>query len=166
MYRRPLLPADFAVPTEIAGQGFGLRPLRLSDADRDYEAVMASAAQLRGAMDPDSDWPDGLTLHENRVDLGWHEREFTVGHSFAYTVLAADGDRCLGCAYVYPSDKSGFQAMAFWWVRPSPDDPGLDARVGQAFRAALAGWPLVGIAFPGRDIEWSDWLQRPDVSAQ
>ncbi len=160
MYRRRLVPPDFAVPAEILGPGFRMRRLSLADAVPDFEAVMESAGRLRGFIEPGSDWPDGLTLHENRVDLGWHEREFTIGHSFAYTVMSLEATRCLGCAYVYPSDKAGFDAMAFWWVRTS--EAALDRSVGEALRASLAGWPLPRIAFPGRDIPWPAWSALPD----
>lgn len=156
MYKRPLLPPGAAAPLSIEGPGFRMRPLRLADAEKDYEAVMASAERLKGWMDPDDPWPEGLTLHENRVDLGWHEREFTSGHSFAWTVVAPDDSCVLGCAYLYPSDKAGCAAMAFWWVRTGAPE-GFDAAVGAAFRAALAGLPLSPIAFPGRDVPWEAW---------
>lgn len=162
MYRRPLLPDGVAPPTEIRGDGFLMRPLRLADAEADYAAVMESADRLRGWMDPDDAWPEGLTLHENRIDLGWHEREFALGHSYAWTVVAperAPETRVLGCAYLYPSDRAGYAAMAFWWARESA--AALDAPIGEAFRAMLAGLPLAPIALPGRDIAWSDWAALP-----
>ncbi len=161
MYRRRLVPPDFVPPVGIFGPGFVMRRLSLSDAELDFEAVTESADRLRGFMEPGSDWPDGLTLHENRVDLGWHEREFTLGHSFAYTVMAPGAARCLGCAYVYPSDKAGYDAVAFWWVRTS--EASRDGAVGAAFRASLAGWPLPRIAFPGRDVALADWAALPDL---
>ena len=164
MYRRPLLPPHAAPPERVDCDGFRLRMLRLTDAEKDFEAVMESAARLRGFMDPDSDWPDGLTLHENRIDLGWHEREFTIGHSFAWTVVSPDESRVLGCAYLYPSDKAGFDGMAFWWARESELAGGLDDRLGAAFRAMLADLPLSRIAFPGREIAWEAWGRLEDLS--
>lgn len=158
MYRRPLLAHDRRPPETFAGAGFLARPLRLSDAEADFEAVMASADRLKGAMDPADTWPDGLTLHENRVDLGWHEREFTLGHSFAWTIVAPEGAPTLGCAYLYPADRTGADAMAFWWLRPEAD--ALGPAVEAAFRALLAGLPL-DTALPGRDISWDDWRARP-----
>lgn len=163
MYRRPLLTPPASAPEQVEAEGFRLRVLRLSDAEKDFDAVTESAARLRGFMDPDSDWPDGLTLHENRVDLGWHEREFTLGHSFAWTVVSPDEARVLGCAYLYPSDKAGFDAMAFWWARESELAAGLDARLGAAFRAMLAGLGLTRIAFPGREIGWEEWGRLEDA---
>jgi hypothetical protein len=158
MYSRPLLRDGPAPPETFSGPGFHARPLRLADAEADYEAVMAARDRLIGGMDPDSRWPEGLTLHENRVDLGWHEREFTLGHSFAWTILAPGGTPTLGCAYLYPSDRAGAEAMAFWWLRPEAG--ALAPAVEGAFRALLNALPLT-MAFPGRDIAWDDWLGRP-----
>ncbi len=158
MYSRPLLPNGPQPPETFAGPGFVARPLRLSDAEADFEAVMAARGRLVGWMDPASDWPIGLTLHENRVDLGWHEREFTQGHSFAWTILAEAGAPTIGCAYLYPADRAGADAMAFWWLRPEADAAGPAFETG--FRALLAALPLE-TALPGRDIPWTDWLARP-----
>ncbi len=122
---------------------------------------MASASLLRGAMDPDSTWPDELTLHENRVDLGWHEREFTLGHSYAWTVLVPSGSPTIGCAYLYPTDRQGADAVAFWWLRPEADAIGKAFET--AFRAVIAALPLT-TAFPGRDVGWDAWqagVRRP-----
>ncbi len=160
MYSRPLLPDGQRPPDTFSGEGFFARPLLLADAEADFEAVMASAARLRGGMDPESTWPDGLTLHENRVDLGWHEREFTQGHSYAWTVVAPTGTPTIGCAYLYPSDRAGPDAMAFWWLRPEADAVGPE--FDEAFRALLADLPLV-TAFPGRDTGWDEWRARPKV---
>jgi len=155
MYHRPLLPQGLRPPERWGGPGWLARPLCLTDAEADFEAVTTSAERLRGAMNPDSSWPDGLTLHENRVDLGWHAREFTLGHSYAWTVV--EGARVVGCCYLYPSDRAGFDAMAFWWARTGHE--GLEAPLGAAFRAVIAGLPLI-CAWPGRDTPWPDWRAR------
>jgi hypothetical protein len=103
-----------------------LRPLRTSDAERDYDAVMSSAAELRRCRG--SEWPsDDFTLAENRADLERHEREHERGEAFTYTVLALDKARCLGCVYIVPvwpeaeplcgAATSG--ACVGFWVRAS-----------------------------------------------
>jgi hypothetical protein len=153
---RPLLPDRLRPPDVWGGPGWSARPLRLSDAEADYEAVMASADRLKGCLDPDDPWPEGLTLYENRVDLGWHEREFTSGRSYTWTVV--QGDRVVGAAYLCPSDRAGFQAMAFWWVRTGHE--GLEAPLGAAFRDLIGALPVT-CAFPGRDQDWGDWRGRP-----
>ncbi len=119
---------------------------------------MAARDRLVGYVDPASTWPIGLTLHENRVDLGWHEREFTLGHSYAWTIVAPEGAPTLGCAYLYPSDREGADATARWWLRPEAD--ALAPAVEAAFRALLARLPLT-VAFPARDIPWAEWAARP-----
>jgi hypothetical protein len=157
-YWRRLVPDDFAVPTRLDADGFHLRMLTVNDLVKDYDAVMSSETRLRGSMNPDSDWPTGLTIEDDLIDLGWHQREFLQRRSFAYTVMSPDETVCLGCCYIYPSDKSGFEAKAFWWVRSSALADGLDERLGAAFRAWLQSrWPFKHVAFPGRDIAWSAW---------
>jgi hypothetical protein len=158
MYRRPLVPKTFAVPARLEGDGFHLRRLNASDVVKDYAAVMESAPRLVRFMDPEGGWPTGMTLDENLVDLGWHQREFMLRHSFAYTVMNDAEDRCLGCCYIYPSDNPSFEVMAYYWVREPEFHAGLDEKLGKLFRKWIAEvWPFRSVAYPGRDIPWSEW---------
>jgi len=161
-YGQRLVPDDFRVPDRLDADGFHLRMLTVNDLVKDYDAVMSSEAQLKGSMRPGSKWPEGLTIEDDLIDLGWHQREFRQRRSFAYTVMSPDESVCLGCCYIYPSDKAGFDAKAFWWVRSSAVADGLDDRLGTAFRKWLRErWPFKRVAFPGRDIAWAEW-QRLD----
>jgi hypothetical protein len=153
MYSRPLVAVDFSVPQKIKGNSFHLRMLTIDDVSKDFAAVMDCVDWLQGFMNPNSDWPRGLTIDENLADLGWHQTEFKQRHSFAYTVMNDDESRCLGCCYIYPSDNSNFDAMAFYWAR----DKSLDCVLGEVFRENLQFWPFERIAFPGRDIAWDQW---------
>jgi hypothetical protein len=158
VYRRPLVPDGFVVPERLDGDGFHARPLTIHDLVKDYDAVMTSAARLVGGMDPADTWPAGLTLEEDLIDLAWHQREFTLRHSFAYTVMSPDESSSLGCLYLYPTGVEGFDAVAFYWVRTSEVAGGLDERLGASLRTWLAeSWPFARVAFPGRDIDWADW---------
>ncbi|WP_309663656.1 hypothetical protein [Tabrizicola sp.] len=151
MYRRPIIPADFTVPERLETVEFHLRPLTVHDLVRDYDAVMSSTAQLREQMGDSSSWPAGLTLEDNLVDLGWHQREFSLRHSFAYTVISPDGERCLGCCYIYPASDPEFDVDARYWARQSRIGDPADVALGQAFRGWLAReWPFRRVAFPGR----------------
>jgi hypothetical protein len=153
MYRRPLVPSDFIVPTGFRHKAFAARMLSMRDLIADYDAVMSSEGDLIGLLDPDSDWPRGLTLEEDLIDLGWHQREFTLRHSFAYTVVEPDESLCLGCCYICPSDLPGFDAAAFYWVRSSHKD--LEEALNASFRSFLVEeWPFSHVAFPGRDQPW------------
>ena len=162
MYSRPLVPPDFVVPDRLLGADFLLRPLTVGDLVKDYDAVMTSADHLKGVLNAGSSWPRGLTLERDLIDLGWHQREFTLRHSFAYTVMSPDQETCLGCCYIYPSDRPEYDAMAFYWARASAFAGGLDERLGLAFRGWLdSHWPFDRVAFPGRDIPWAEWKAAP-----
>jgi hypothetical protein len=157
VYSRPLLADGLRPPDTFSGPGFHARPLRLADAEADLAAVLAAKDRLKGAMTLGDPWPEGITLHENMIDLGWHEREFTQGHSYAWTVTAPEGLPVLGCAYLYPSDRKGFDAMAFFWVTPAADAiaPALEA----TFRTLVGALPL-NTCFPGRDEPLTVWTAR------
>ena len=162
MYGRTLVSHDFAVPQRLDGPGYHLRMLSVDDLEKDFEAVVESAERLRGLLDPDSPWPDGLTKGEDLIDLAWHQREFTIRHSFAYTVMAADESRCLGCLYIFPSDRRGFEAAVYYWVRSGPNGDARDADLGRLVRSWLAArWPFAAVAYPGRDIPWHAWRALP-----
>jgi hypothetical protein len=152
MYKRPIVPDGFPVPKRLETAEFRLRPLTVHDLVKDYDAVMESVGHLRGLMEPGSDWPLGLTIEEDLIDLGWHQREHTLRHSFAFTVMDLDERRCLGCCYLYPPEDLAFDADAFYWARQSELANGLEQRLGDAFRGWLArDWPFRRIAFPGRE---------------
>ena len=150
MYNRSIVPKNFKVPKELKTKDFILRPLKVSDLIKDYEAVMSSIDHLKGRMD-DSDWPVGLTIEENLIDLGWHQREFTLGHSFAYTVTSLDGEVCLGCCYIYPSENPEIEVDVFYWTRKDRPDEGLENRLGETLEKWLKDvWPFKTFDFPGR----------------
>ncbi|MDP2215486.1 hypothetical protein [Phenylobacterium sp.] len=156
----PFVPPDFAIPAGLRTADFILRPLTIHDLVKDYAAVMTSRERLLGLFGPESDWPRAdMTLEEDLVDLGWHQGEFDRRRSFAYTVMAPQGDgegECLGCAYIHPAERAGYEAKAFCWVRRSAAD--LDGSLFAAFRDWIAAdWPFSRVAYPGRDMSWADW---------
>lgn len=165
MYGTPFVPATFAVPARSDSDGYHLRMLTIEDLDKDFEAVTVSAEKLQGLFGPASDWPAGVTKREDLIDLAWHEREFTLRRSFAYTVLTPDEQTCLGCVYIFPTEKVSFDAAIFYWARQGlPDD--FELRLGQHVRAWLkSDWPFQRVAFPGRDIEWAAWDALPSIRA-
>jgi hypothetical protein len=162
MYGRALVSQDFEVPDRLEGPGYHLRMLSVGDLEKDFAAVVDSADRLRGLFGPDSAWPDGVTMDEDLIDLAWHQREFSIRHSFAYTVMAADESRCLGCMYIFPSDRRGYEATVFYWVRSGPDAEVRDADLGRRVRDWLATrWPFATVAYPGRDVPWDAWRALP-----
>ncbi|MEM8768352.1 MAG: GNAT family N-acetyltransferase, partial [Pseudomonadota bacterium] len=108
---------------------------------------------------PGSEWPTDLTLEQNLIDLGWHQKEFQSGNSFAYTVVELDESRVIGCVYIYPTRKVGFDAEVYLWTRPPEQVSNInEAILRETVRQWLKKvWPFESPIFPGSDISWEAW---------
>jgi hypothetical protein len=158
----PFVSGEFSVPDVLETSEFRLRMLTINDVDKDYAAVMSSVDHLRNVW-PGSGWPDGLTIEENLIDLGWHHREFTNRTSFAYTMVTLDESKVIGCVYVNPTRKHGYDAEVYLWVRQSELANGLDDRLFDTVVEWLDDhWEFGTPAFPGRTIAWKEWNSIPD----
>lgn len=158
----PFVPADFAVPESISTPEFTLKMLSVDHVVMDYDAVLTSVEHLQSVW-PGSTWPDGLTLKQNLIDLGWHEKEFQLRQSFAYTVLHPEGTRVCGCVYIEPSSKQGHDAAVFLWARQSELASGMEERLHAVVSNWLVtAWPFTKAAFPGRSIDWDVWHAKAD----
>ena len=139
------------VPEELRTDEFLLRPIRVSDAQLDYDAVMESRDFLR--LWEQSTWPeDDFTVAANRADLEKLEQRRKDGDSFTYTVMNLDETECLGCVYVVPTDSrqlskseitaiagsrwSDYQVAVYFWIRKSR----LVDRLDQRLLALLRPW--------------------------
>jgi hypothetical protein len=137
------------VPAELRTDEFVLRPIRASDAQRDYHAVMETREQLR--LWEQSTWPaDDFTMEANREDLVDLEERHDAHRAFTYTVLDPGGAECLGCVYVFPTraaflakssvtpvgddEWSDVDAVVFFWARLSRMEAGMDGRLLTALR--------------------------------
>lgn len=155
------VPEDFVVPATLIGDDFRLRMLTVNDVVRDFDAVVSSAEHLK-ALAPGSTWPEGLTLEQNLIDLGWHQKEFQRRGSFAYTVVSPSDTRVLGCVYIYPSSRRGHDAEIYLWARQSELAGGLEKRLYEAVREWIASeWPFHSVAYPGRSVDWPAWHAIP-----
>ena len=151
------IPPQFEVPATLETSEFRLRMLTVHDVVKDFDAVMASVEHLKTIW-PGGTWPVGLTLEQNLIDLGWHQKEFQTRRSFAYTVVSLDESRVLGCVYIDPSPKPGYDATVCLWARQSELAGGLETRLYEAVREWIDNdWPLERVAFPGREISWDAW---------
>src|SRR5262249_54544504 len=111
---------------------------------------------------PGDTWPEDLTLEQDLVDLGWHQREFQMRRSFAYTVVTPSESQVIGCVYINPTQKRGYDAEIYLWARQSMLAGGLETRLHLAVKEWLAReWPFKKVGFPGRDIKWDDWRAIP-----
>jgi hypothetical protein len=94
-------PSDAPVPEILLTKEFLLRPLRATDVQLDYDAVINSRTELLRSSG--GTWPrEGFTLEEDVADLELHEREpeaasgwFTRQHIAA---LRLDLEICVGAA--------------------------------------------------------------------
>ena len=126
------------IPSEYMLGDVLLKVLTIDDLERDFIAVMESAADIK-AKYPSSSWPDGLTRKKNLIDLAWHQREFEARRSFTW-VIESKNSHYLGCLYIYPSIAGEASADVRWWWRSGVD---VDR---QKFRENLKAW-----------ISGSDW---------
>ena len=156
----PFVPQNFDVPDTLENKYFRLRMLTVNDVVKDYDAVMTSIDQLQ-KMYPNSNWPTSeLTLEQDLIDLGWHQKEFQIRRSFAYTVVSLDEKQVLGCLYINPTTKGDYDANVTMWVRTSMLDKGLDKILFDTVRNWIArDWPFKKVAYPGREISWEAWKQ-------
>jgi|SRR5205809_4110077 len=139
-----LVPDDFVVPAGLARERFRLRMLTVDDVAMDFDAIN-DRVDHEGSAQP----PFVTTMAENLVDLGWHQKEFELRRSFAYTIVAPDESRVLGCAYINPSETH--DAGVRMWVRRDAWEDGLDPLVEAALRDWLEReWPFESV----------DWAER------
>jgi hypothetical protein len=156
------VPPDFVVPRIHETPHFRLRMLSIADVDKDYEAVMESAALLHTMFG--RDWPTAnFTREDNLRDLAEHQQEFERRQAFAYTVVSHDETTCLGCLYINPPRGYATDARVYMWVRQRAYDQGLDPILFHTVKTWLAtDWPFVHVLYPGRaaDGTWSPLNDR------
>jgi hypothetical protein len=140
-----LIPEDFEVPAGLEHERFRLRMLTVDDVVKDFDAI-CDRVDHRGRPRP----PFVVTVRENLVDLGWHQKEFALRRSFAYTVVAPDESRVLGCVYLDPSDTHDVRVKM--WVRRDAWEDGLDPVLDATVRAWLErDWPFTRLTYGERD---------------
>lgn len=149
------VPDDFEVSPGFETPEFRVRPIRVADAERDYEAVMESVEIIHASLLGDS-WPtDSFTLDDNRRDLAEKERRFDRRTSFTYTVVSLDEREVLGSVYINKGMR-GPDAAVFMWVRKSAHEAGLDPVLEAAVRDWMEReWPFEWVVYPGRAVAQS-----------
>jgi hypothetical protein len=142
---------DFDVPEGLTKDGFVLRPIKATDAETDYAAVMESKDFLRPWEQ--TGWPaDDFTVAGNREEMEKLERRHANRESFTYTVTNLAGTECLGCVYIMPPDARSltrssitpvgnhrwddYDAAVYFWVRKSQ----LAMKMDRALLDALRAW--------------------------
>jgi hypothetical protein len=141
-----LVPEDFEVPPGLEHERFRLRMLTVDDVVKDFDAI-CDRVDHEGRPQP----PFAATVRENLVDLGWHQTEFELRRSFAYTVVAPDESQVLGCVYLYPSETH--DVLVKMWVRRAAWEEGLDPVLEETVRAWVErDWPFTRPTYGERDV--------------
>ncbi len=157
------VPRDFVVPPMLETDHFRLRALTVHDLVKDYDAVMTSRDHLWRMFGDVWGWPPAdLTLEQDLIDLGWHQKEFQLRSSFDYAVMSLDDTRLLGCVYIDPTTTAGYDAEVCLWVRESELANGLDAVLLTTVQRWIAqAWPFGQVGYPGRELSWDAWDALP-----
>ena len=161
----PFVSPDFVLPEIVECDGFVLRPIHMNDTLIDYDAVMTSIDTIRETYWRAPGWPqEDLTFMQDLIDLAWHTKERQFRTSFVYIAVSLDGKVQLGCIYIDPSVKEGFDANVQIWVRASESTTGFDDRLYQTARDWIAReWPFERVAYPGREISREEWDALPET---
>lgn len=155
----PFLTVEYKVPETLQNEHFRIRMLTVNDVVKDYDAVMTSIDHLQGIFGPKSKWPSqDLTFEQDLIDLAWHQKEFQLRSSFAYTVVRLDESEVIGCLYIFPTDKLDYDAVITMWVRSSVLKEGLDSILFNTVKQWIdEDWPFKKVAYPGRALNWDEW---------
>jgi hypothetical protein len=144
------VPEGFEPPRRLTTVDFVLEPLTPEHNASDHEAWTSSIAHIQATPGfAGRDWPLApMSLEENRADLRRHADDFRARTGFTFTVLEPASRQVVGCVYLYPSSRQGFDVDVRSWVRASRAE--LDA----VLYAAVTQW-LVD-AWPWRAPDYAD----------
>jgi len=77
--------------------------------------------------------------------------------------MSLDESSCLGCLYIYPCRKTGYDAIVSMWVRTSELINNLDSELYSCVKTWVdEAWPFSRPAYPGREIAIEDWRKIPN----
>jgi len=145
------LPREFQIPAVVETARFRMRSITIHDAFKDYDAVMSSREHLWSRFGEAWGWPaEDMTIEQNIVDLGWHQKEFQLRSSFDYAVMSLDEQRLLGCVYIDPPHVPGTDADVWFWARQSQLASGLETELASFLGTWLVeAWPFKTVTFNG-----------------
>ena len=86
-------------------------------------------------------------------DVEGEQAAFNARRKFTYAVLNPSESRELGCVYISPSPKQGFDAQVLMWVTENQHLIGFEDRLFKEIQTWIAAkWPFGSVAFIGRTI--------------
>jgi hypothetical protein len=160
------VPADFQVPelyTDPQGK-YKLKPLGPHYAKLDYNAYMSSIDHLQKTFTFSTNWPKpGITMAEAIADVEGELAGFKARKKFTYAVLNMRETQELGCVYISPSPKQGYDAQVRMWVTQFQYDLGFEKTLYLNMSAWLKSrWPFEKVAFIGHEIARDAYRALPD----
>lgn len=163
---KPFVPADFQVPemyTDPTGK-YKLKPLGPQYASHDYKAYMSSIEHLQKTFSYSTSWPKpGITMAEAIADVEGELKGFQARRKFTYAVLNMTETLELGCVYISPSPKEGYDAQVRMWVTQFQYDLGFEKTLYQDMRSWLKSrWPFDKVAFLGHEIQRDAYRALPN----
>ena len=155
------IPEEFEPPVLVETTDFDLVPLGPDLVDLDFAAYMSSIEHLQKTFTRSENWPhENISAEDAMQDMLNEQSRFNQRKSFAYGVLSKDGKREMGCVYIKPSKKPGYDAQVTLWVTKADFDAGFDAELFEWTQQWVEdNWPFDAVVYPGRTIEWSEWDQ-------
>lgn len=139
-----MVPDDFTVPSGLQSELFVLEPLHTRHNAADHAAWTSSIEHIKKTPGyADRAWPDSpVPLSRNAADIATHMRDFAGRTGFTYSVLARASGDVIGCVYLYPPRRSGYDVDVSSWVLA--DHAELDKPLHDVVCRWLAeSWPFV-----------------------
>lgn len=181
----PIVPWSFDLPERVETDSFVLRLLTLDHFHLDFEAYMSSVEHLQRTFNLDGvpfgvdaegkpvqlevdyeRWPANSDVEFGLIGAAWCHFEWKYFRSsFTYGIAEPDERRHLGCAYVFPCYKEGYDVLCQSWVRADAYERGFDDEFHAWFKPWVEEtWPFDPdrIGWPGRTIPWEQWNALPD----
>lgn len=155
--------SSFQVPTLHETAKYKFVPLGPALAQHDFDAYMSSIDHLQKTF-TGGGWPNkNITMVDALKDVEGEISRFHARESFTYAVLTPDGSKELGCVYIRPSRKAGYDAQVALWVTAEQFHAGLENDlVPEVKRWLAAKWPFQKVGFPKRDISQKEWDALPN----
>lgn len=142
--------ASFEPPRELDTERLHLEPLAPEHTELDFAALMGSREHLRSTLHWGS-WPrEDFTVEENREDLQRHGDEFEAREAYAYTVLAPDRSRCVGCVYMNPAadDHPRTISLAYWVIASELENDLDEHLLASVLEWIERDWPFDEVLVP------------------
>jgi hypothetical protein len=138
------VPDDAVIPLGLTTELFRLEPLGSQHNDADRAAWMSSIPHIQATPGfVGRSWPpdDGMPAEANNRDLVGHAADFAARRGFTYTVLDPESDEIIGCVYLYPAKREGYDVHVLSWVTAARAE--LDAPLAETLLAWLdTDWPF------------------------